>query len=195
MNRGDITELQYIAPIENVLSIVQHGILSHNRAGKVGHQSVAMAEIQQLRKNKQIPGARRLHDYANLYFDGHNPMLSRLRNKNNQICILRIDAAVLDLPDIIIADRNAASEYVLFSTVINGLKLLDKDRLFSRYWKHDDQIEEWRHKVEKCAEVLVPDCVTPEFIRGAYVANTTALKAFEALNSGLPVLINSGIFF
>lgn len=60
MNRADIAELHYIAPIENVPSIVHAGILSHNRAGSLGHRSIAMAEIQELRKNKQIPGAGRL---------------------------------------------------------------------------------------------------------------------------------------
>ncbi|MBN2108786.1 MAG: DUF4433 domain-containing protein [Deltaproteobacteria bacterium] len=196
MNRGDISELQNIVHIENVPSIMQHGILSHKRAERIGHQSVAMAEIQDRRKNKQIPGARRLHDYANLYFDAHNPMLSRLRSKNSEICVLRVDAAVLDLPGVIIADQNASSDYVLFSPVASGLTLLDKDRIFARYWKHgDDQIEEWRHKAEKCAEVLVPDCVPSEYIRGAFVANTIALRAFEALNCGLPVSVNNGIFF
>jgi len=196
MNRADIAELHYIAPIENVPSIKQHGILSHHRAGQVGHQSVAMAEIQELRKNKQIPGARSLHDYANLYFDAHNPMLSRLRSKNNQICILRIAAAVIDLPDVIISDRNAASSYVLFSPVSTGLAAIDQERLFARYWTHpDDPYEEMRHKAAKCAEVLVPDMVSLGYIMGAYVANTAALAQFEALNSGLPVSVNSGIFF
>jgi hypothetical protein len=196
MIRADIAELHYIAPIENVPSIVQAGILSHNRAGSLGHRSVAMAEIQEIRSNKQIPGARRLHDYANLYFDAHNPMLSRLRSRNSQICILRIDATVLDLPDVIVADQNAASSYVRFDTVSIGLRALDKERVFARYWKHeDDQIEEWRHKAEKCAEVLVPGGIAPEYITGAYVVNDVAMVQFQALNTGLPVSVNDAIFF
>jgi hypothetical protein len=91
MNRDDITELHFIAPITNVPSIMQHGILSHKLSGQIHHHSVAMPEIQERRKNKQIPGARTLHDYANLYFDAHNPMLSKLRARNDDICILRID--------------------------------------------------------------------------------------------------------
>jgi hypothetical protein len=57
MNRSDITELHYISPIENIPSILKHGILSHNRAKKINHYSVAMLEIQERRKDKQIPGA------------------------------------------------------------------------------------------------------------------------------------------
>jgi hypothetical protein len=60
MNRDDITELHFIAPITNVPSIMQHGILSHKLSGQIDHHSVAMSEIQERRKNKQIPGARTL---------------------------------------------------------------------------------------------------------------------------------------
>ena len=56
MNRCDIMELHYIAPIANVPSIIKHGILSHTLACKIVHNSVAMPEIQERRKNKQIPG-------------------------------------------------------------------------------------------------------------------------------------------
>jgi hypothetical protein len=196
MNRSDIAELHYIAPIVNVPSILRDGILSHNRAKRVGHDSVAMSEIQERRKDKQIPRARHLHDYANVYFDAHNPMLSKLRSKNNAICVLKINPAVLDIPDVIIADQNAASDWVRFFTVTDGLNALDRDRVFARYWKHqEDMIDEWRHKAEKCAEVLVPDRVSLDFITGAYVVDNVTLIRFRELNSGLPVSINSGIFF
>src|SRR5713101_3393069 len=97
MDRGDITELHYITAIANVPSILQHGILSHTLAEQLAHDSVAMAEIQERRRNKQIPGARLLHEYANLYFDVHNPMLSRCRARNSEICVLRVDPVVLDI--------------------------------------------------------------------------------------------------
>lgn len=112
MNRADVEELHYITALANVRSILQRGILSHTRAAKLDHDSVALPEIQERRKNKQIPGAPTLHQYANLYFDAHNPMLSRCRHLNNEICVLRITPAVLDLPGVIVTDRNAASDWV-----------------------------------------------------------------------------------
>ncbi len=82
MNRADVTELYYITAIANVPSILKHGILSHKLAERLPHDSVAMPEIQERRSNKQIPGAGQLHDYANLYFDAHNPMLSKRRDSD-----------------------------------------------------------------------------------------------------------------
>lgn len=196
MNRNDITELHYIAAISNVPSILQLGILSHTRSKKIPHSSIAMQEIQELRKNKKIPNAGDLHDYVNLYFDAHNPMLSKVRKHNDDICVLQIDVNVLDLPGVIIADRNAASPVVSFSPVNSGLKALDRERIFAKWWLHpDDFYDERRHKLEKCAEVLVPDSVNPSYIIGAYVVNQRALSQFAQLKTQLPVDIKNDIFF
>lgn len=196
MERSDVSELHYITAIANVISILQRGILSHKLADALTHDSVAMPEVQARRKNKQIPGARMLHEYANLYFDAHNPMLCARQQRNNEICVLRIDSAVLELPGVIVADRNAASDWVGFWPVPDGLARLNRERLFARYWTHpDDTYEQMRHKSEKCAEVLVPDRVEPRLVLGAYVANNTALAAFSELNTVLPVQIRSQMFF
>lgn len=196
MKRADVTELHYITSISNVISILQHGILSNTLAAELPHDSVAMPEIQEIRANKQIPGARRLHEYANLYFDAHNAMLSKRRRYNSTICVLQVDSGALDLPGVIVTDRNAASSWVSFMTVHEGLAAIDRDRLFARSWKHpDDMYDEMNHKSEKCAEILVPDRVEARFVLGAYVANQTALTVFQVLGTGLPVRIRGDMFF
>ncbi len=198
MDRSDVKELYFITLISNVPLIIKYGILSHNKSVKIPHDnSFAMPEIQEKRSIKKIPGTKKkLHDYANLYFDAHNPMLSRRRDRNNEICILRIDATVLDLPGVIIADQNASSKYVRFYPVAQGLAAINKERLFDRFWKHpENQVEEWAHSSAKCAEVLVPDKVETKYILGAFVANQAALVAFKKLGIGLTVSIKNDIFF
>jgi len=196
MDRADVTELHYITAIANLSSILRHGILSHNLAHQLAHDSVAMPEIQERRRNKRIPGARFLHDYANLYFDAHNPMLSRCRGRNNGICVLQIDPVVMDQPGVIVTDRNAAADWVRFWPVDDGLSVISRERVFARYWTHpDDFYEERRHKSEKCAEVLVPDRVNVRLITGAYVANQLALAEFQGLDSELSVRTRSDMFF
>jgi len=87
MNQTDINELYCIVPISNVASILREGILSHNEARRVHHRSIAEQGVQERRQNKKIPGTtKHLHDYANLYFDAHNPMLSVRRYINDSIC-------------------------------------------------------------------------------------------------------------
>jgi ssDNA thymidine ADP-ribosyltransferase, DarT len=198
MDRSDVRELYFIALISNVPSILEWGILSHNKSLRLPHDdSIAMPEVQEKRKAKKIPGTnKKLHDYANLYFDAHNPMLCKRRDLNDRICVLRVDSSVLELQNVVIADQNAASNWVRFYPKEEGLAAIDKDRLFARYWTHPgNQIEEWVHSSAKCAEVLVPNMIEPSYILGAFVANQTASEAFGRLNCELTVCIRSDIFF
>ena len=76
------TGLYNIQAIDNVQSIMQRGLLSNERASKINHVSIVMNEVQVRRDMVRIPNGLKLHQYANLYFDPWNPMLSKKRNQN-----------------------------------------------------------------------------------------------------------------
>ncbi len=195
MKRRDVTELHFITYIGNVPSILKRGILSHNKSRNINFHDISESGVQERRAKKKIPGTNKsLHDYANLYFDAHNPMLSARRSKNNEICVLRIKNRVLDIDGVIITDKNAARE-CWFKTVEEGLPLLNKDEIYATFWTdNNDLIKEDRHKGIKCAEVLVPDCVHQDYIIGAYVANNAASNNLRRL-SDLGIIIESKLFF
>lgn len=52
-----VTEFHCIMPITNLASVLQHGILSYERAAKLPHRSVAMQPVQDRRDQKHVPGA------------------------------------------------------------------------------------------------------------------------------------------
>lgn len=194
MNISDIKELYFITDISNVVSIMDNGILSHNEAQRVHHRSIAEQGVQERRQNKKIPGTNKhLHDYTNLYFDAHNPMLSARRDMNDTICVLRIKSEILSLEGIIVTDQNASRD-CWFKPVSDGLPLLDLDEVFATFWTNSNPFEAYRLKGIKCAEVLVPKCVRPAYILSAYVANTTALNNFKQVTA-LPVEIKGNLFF
>lgn len=194
MNLRDIQELYFITDISNVASIMSGGILSHNEARRVQHHSIAEQGVQERRQNKRIPGTNKhLHDYANLYFDAHNPMLSARREMNDTICVLRIKNEVLSLDGVIVTDQNASRD-CWFKPASEGLPLLDRDEVFATFWVSSDPYEAYRLKGIKCAEVLVPKRVNCSYIFGAYVANTTALNNFTRVSS-LPIEIKGSLFF
>ena len=195
MDRSDIVELHYIAPIANVASIIKHGILANRLAAKLPHESIAMQEVQGRRVDKRIPGGRSLHDYVNLYFDAHNPMLSKRRSQNHNICVLRVDARVLDLEGVIVTDRNAASSYARFYPMASGIAALDKRLVYAQYWTHQDPYEAMTQKSIKCAEVLVPDRVDSMRITGVYVADQVALAAFQSARGALTPTVKQDMFF
>jgi hypothetical protein len=167
VERSDVRELHYITPVENVPSILARGILAHNLAARLAHRSVADEQVQGRRREKAVPGGRRLHDYVNLYICARNPMLFRLHGDHPKLCVLRVNPEVLDLPGAVIADGNAASGYTSFRPAPAGLSFVDKDTVFAERWTEGDQIEVWEKTRVKCAEVLVPARVDPRWIVGA----------------------------
>lgn len=173
MERADVAELHYITHIDNLGSILDHGILCRYRADRlpgVLMRSIANPEIIARRANRCIPDRSPLDRYANLLFNARNAMLYSLSDKQN-LTVLRVDSSVLCLPGVVITDINAAAEEKpSWHTVEEGLDLIDKQELFAEYWtRHDNSIERWHHKQRMMAEVLVPDKVPPKYIFGAYL--------------------------
>ncbi len=196
MTRAELQELGYIVPIASVPSIFKHGILSHKRAEKVTHTSIALQYVQDIRANKIVPNGRPLHEYVNLYFSPRNPMMSKKRSIHEEICVLRVESAVIDIPNAVVTDSNAGSKYVTFKPASDGLDIVNRARTFARSWKNpEDQIDEWRHSAQKCAEVLVPDVVPSKFIFGAYVSCEVSRKRLQELVPSLQVTINADLFF
>ncbi len=195
MNRSDVSELHYIVRISNLPSILQHGILSHDRAERLKHDSIAMPEIQDIRTRKVVPGSRPLHEYVNLYFHARNPMLFKRKDQHRDLCILCVNHEVLDLFGVIIADGNAASTYTGFWPSPDGLQYVERDLVFAQYWTDEDIFLSWHKKRVRCAEVLVPDRVAPELISSAYVSCEETQNAIHELALPLDIHINSHLFF
>lgn len=196
MDRRHLIELHYITPIANLTSILKRGILSHRKAKRLQHESVAMPEVQDIRATKSVPGGRPLHDYANLYVNARNPMLYKRGSEFGRLAVLQVATGVLDLPDVVISDQNAASGYVRFAAAPGGVHVVNEEYTFADSWKHpDDQIEEWRHKSRMCAEVLVPDSVPPKFITGIYVSSERSAAEVRRTAPELAPRVNHRLFF
>jgi hypothetical protein len=197
MRREELEELHYITHLSNLPSILLRGILSHNNAKKLGHISVASQTIQDRRDPKVVPGGRKLHDYVNTYFHARNPMMYLILKQQDHlnITVLRINTNILEFPNVVITDGNAAGDYTIFRASSRGLAIVDKELTFAINWTHPDAIEYFRRKSAKCAEVLVPDRIAPEYIHGAYVSCEEAKAAFEATGANIPVTINPHLFF
>ena len=195
MRRDELDELHYVTPISNVPSICRMGILSNRRARGVSHESVASQLIQNRRAQVEVPGGRPLHEYANLYICARNPMRYLRRSRHAELCILRAEPNVLDLPDVVVTDGNASSRYVRFTAAPQGLKIVNKALTFAEDWTDTNYIEYLQKKSAKCAEVLVPDVVESNFIVGAYVSCEESIARLNALGVSLEVAVNRHLFF
>lgn len=182
-------------PMANVASVLAHGILSYERVARLPHHSVALPPVQDLRDKKHVPGGLKLHQYANLYFHARNPMLHKRLNEADTLCVLRVSTQVLSAVGTVITDQNAASAYVRFLSPAQW-QLLDWDDIFAMDWRHPgDRIAYWRHKSRKCAEVLVPQRVGPQFISGVHVVDAAAGARLAQQGCTVPININPVLFF
>jgi hypothetical protein len=179
----------------NMRSIIERGILSHRRAATVEHTSVAMESVQAVRARKKIPGGRYLHEYANAYFWCRNTMMYALHELHKDLCILRIGPGILDLPGVVVSDRNAANGLARFDPPGVALPRLDYARITAQFWNHDYATEKARHKAEMCAEVLVPDRIAPGQIVGAYVSCSDSERVLLQMAPSLTVSVNFYLFF
>ena len=195
MDRAELKELHYITPIANLASIRKLGLLSHRRTAALQHKSVAMQEIQDIRATKIVPGGLPLHDYVNLYVNARNPMLFLRQSEFNDLVVLRVSTAVLDLPKVVVTDQNAARTWVRFAAAPEGLSIVDEAYTFAEYWTHDDPLDEYRHKCMMCAEVLVPHVLPSSFIEGAYAHSQEVEERVTLLTSWPTVTSNRKLFF
>lgn len=194
MDPTRLQELHFITPIENLPSVLRQGILCHNLA-PADAKSIADQDIQDRRVGRRVPGGQLLHDYANLYVHARNPMMFKRHPQHASLCVVRIDTAVLEVDGTVIADGNAASDYTRFAAAPDGLRIIDEERTFLRNWTHSHAPEYWERKRRKCAEVLVPRCVPPTYIRGVYVSGSAGRSACTAHCSDGQITVNADLFF
>ena len=136
-----------------------------------------------------------MHQYANLYFDPRNPMLSKRRNQNEEICILKFNRAILDLEGVILSDRNASSKYVKFYRVKDGLEKINFDLVYAKYWTDSDYLNQSIKKSIKCAEVLVPYCIPFNYVVCAAVVSRNSENKLKAVGFNKSIFIKPEIFF
>src|SRR5262245_22985930 len=127
-----VTEFHCIMPMENIPSVMRHGVLSYERASALSHQSIAMVEAQEKRDARLVPQGRMLHQYANLYFHARNPMMYKRKEKAGELCVLRVATTVLELEGVVLTDRNAAGgdNWVRFLHP-RDWRVLDFERIFA----------------------------------------------------------------
>jgi ssDNA thymidine ADP-ribosyltransferase, DarT len=194
MDRDEVKEAHFITSIDNLDSILMRGILSHNRARRVRHTSVASESVQDIRRGKSVPNGSSLHSYANLYFHACNPMMSCLRHLSDLI-VIRVSPDVLDIPDTVVSDGNAATQGTLFWPSPSGLVHLNSELIFATWWTDPDYMRYLEKKRVRNAEVLVPNLVPSEYVAGCYVDTQEKRRACLERENLPAVDVRRGIFF
>ena len=172
MRKLDIRNLYYITHINNLPSILEKGILSHEKIEKEHVQSTRIynTDIVNRRKEKSPPDQKSLWSYANLYFQARNPMMYRVVHEKGakDLAVVSVAKKILQTPNVFITDGNAANDPTQFYFPSNGLKMLGQQwKIVQNEWWNT--LDGSKRKI--MAECLVPNSVSPEFINSVYVAD------------------------
>lgn len=112
MTRRTIRNLYCITYMDNVPSIVRHGILSHGEIQRMGLAFTAIYDTDIVSRRSQIsvPDGRTLWSFASLYFQPRNPMVYRVAIERgaDQLAVVAVKTNVLARPDVMLANGNAA---------------------------------------------------------------------------------------
>ena len=193
-----IKHLYYITHIDNLLSILQNGILSHEQieTRQIKYTPIYDKEIIENRHNKTLSDGNSLWHFANLYFQPRNPMLYRVicEKPIDEIAVIAVRYDLLNRNDIFISNGNAASTTTEILPAVEGRKSISKlAKILDKEW----WTEESGDKRKIMAECLIPEVVSPEYIHTIYVANhDVANKVKESLSPlNIPVVPQPNMFF
>lgn len=192
-----IKYLYHITHVNNIQSILEHGILSHNETKNknINFNSIFNTEVIKKREARH-KGGRNLLDYSNLYFNPRNPMMCKISKSEleDKIGVLCVNKNIMKCESVLIADGNAASWKSEFYNYENGItQVLNQwETINSSCW--DSNTEQSRAMMAEC---LVPNMISPKYIEMIYVPSEKTKLLVEQLVNGrdLQVTVNCHIFF
>lgn len=197
-----IEHLYHLTSVDNLRSIIENGLLSHNCAHREGYVSrdISLQEVNDRRGFKSVYG-RPLHGYVPLYFNPRNPMLAYRRAMQDSIAILCLDKSLLFQDETVFADGNAANNATAFYRDLQDLDKLDWQCInfpgnnWTRF-EGSRQVTFVENRRKRCAEVLIPDMIPPQHIERIVVRTRRSLFALdEIIKQRVEVVVRPELYF
>lgn len=172
LNELSIDYFYHVTHIDNLESILNNGLKSHNMA----HDGLLKTEIADERVNKRRIRIepiyeRSIHEYVPLYFNPRNPMLYSRKNIQNKLIVLAIDRNIIFKEKFLFTDGNAASKSTKFFNSIEDLSKLNWTCINDEFWSEYDD-----GKRIRCAETLIFPLIEPKWIKKILTNDYSAME-------------------
>jgi hypothetical protein len=189
--------LFYTAHIQNIKSILDLGILSHNLAHSLGlvSEDISNQQVNERRNRTVSTLGGNIHDFAPLYFNPRNPMLYVLCKQliKENLVLIRVNPHILLEKNVCFSDGNAAVSSTQFYNNLDDFNKLNWDVIKNEYWTNYPD-----GKRIKCSEVLVKSKIPIFYITDIFVYNQNALDKILLLfpnHLGINSYVENKLFF
>lgn len=197
LNKIPFGGLFYTAHLNNIKSILEFGILSHNLVYQQGIANVDISNQQVNARRNRVESSLggNIHDFAPLYFNPKNPMLYVLcmNGKREDLILLKINPHILLVDNVAFSDGNAAVQTTTFYKNIEDFNKLNWTIIKDNYWTNYPD-----GKRIKCSEVLVYQKIPVYYITDLFVYNESTLNKILPLfpnHLGIESNINKQLYF
>lgn len=189
--------LFYIAHLNNIESILKHGILSHNKAHRNGLVSIDISnqQVNERRNRLETSLSGNIHDFAPLFINPRNPTFYYwcMNESKNNLILLKINPHILLVDNVAFSDGNAAVKTTQFYKNINDFNCLNWEVIHNNYWTNYPD-----GKRIKCSEVLVKEQIPLYYIDNIFVYSEETLEKIMRLfpnHLGVQLGINKTLYF
>lgn len=189
LNHYGIDAIYHMTHIDNVASILEHGLLAHDN----GRTQVDISDhcVNALRSKVEPFYGKAIHAYVPFYLNPKNAMLYTRRSLQEDIVIFAFDRTLMLDDKTLFSDGNAASSSTQFYNNLKDLSKLPWDCLNSNSWNsHEDG------KRKRMAEVLVPHCVARQKVQKIFCNSFKSYYQLRALvDSSIEIERNGKFYF
>lgn len=189
LDKYGIHNLFHMTHIDNLPSILQHGLLPHGNRHQI--KDISDCDVNNRRARPEPVYHQPIHSYVPFYFNPRNPMLYYRKDMQDDIVILVLKRELMLSKKCLFTDGNASADHTKFANELEDLHFIDWKCIHGKYW---NDFADGKRK--KMAEVLVPDMVSIENIEGILCNNgITQAKIDEMTNKEIISTVKPDFYF
>lgn len=184
-----IEAIYHITHIDNVVSILEHGLLSH--ANGLTKMDISNNSVNSRRAKREPIYGKSIHSYVPFYFNPKNAMLYCRKNIQEDIVLFAFDRELIAEAGTLFTDGNAASDATRFFNNLRDLSQLSWGCLHANSWIY------YPHgKRMRMAEVLVPHKVSIARVQKIICCSFSTYQKLKAIvEKGIEVELDYKFYF
>jgi len=188
--------LFHMTHIDNLMSILEHGIFSHNTAPN--YLDISNPDVNSRRERADPIHKKSLHEYVPLYFNPRNAMLyEKQAEYRSDIVVLEVARRVCLSNYTLFTERNAAANGCRFAYCLSDVRKFDWPNIQCRNWIKNGFVNV-DIKQLMMSECLVYGNIDNEDLAAIHTVNTSVSSRLQSMLASVqhPSIHSSpGLFF